>query len=101
MGRAAASLVLKSTFQHTFSELLPEDYGDLSVYATYTYTDSNVELTETFNSSTFGLDGQSDHCRKPDPELLPESVWGAGFLPLQVGLHTPTTTGTRVHHQSG
>ena len=49
------------TFQHTFSELLPEDYGDLSVYATYTYTDSNVELTETFNSSTFGLDGQSDH----------------------------------------
>ncbi len=49
------------TFQHTFSALLPEGYGDPSLYLTYTRTDSNVELTETFNSSSFGLDGQSDH----------------------------------------
>lgn len=60
-GEGGRIIGLEATFQHTFSELLPEAYGDLSLYATYTYTDSNIELTETFNSSTFGLDGQSDH----------------------------------------
>ena len=52
---------IEATVQHTFDNLLPEGYGDVGVYATYTYTDSNVELTETFSSAIFGLDGQSDH----------------------------------------
>ena len=33
----------------------------MGVYATYTWTDSNIELSETFNSGRFGLDGQSKH----------------------------------------
>lgn len=60
-GEGGRILGAEITFQHTFSGLLPEAYGDVSVYATYTYTDSNIELSESFNSSTFGLDGQSDH----------------------------------------
>ena len=52
---------LEATLQHTFSGLLPQHYGDIGIYATYTYTDSNVKLTETFNSGVFDLDGQSDH----------------------------------------
>ena len=60
-GEGGGLLGIEATWQHTFAGLLPDGYGSVSVYATYTYTDSKVELTETFNSSTFGLDGQSDH----------------------------------------
>ena len=50
------------TFQSDLNALLPLRHGDyLGIYATYSYTDSNIKLSETFNSSTFGLDGQSDH----------------------------------------
>ena len=52
---------VEATLQHTFADLLPETYGTVSLYATYSYTDSDINLTEAFNSSTFGLDGQSDH----------------------------------------
>lgn len=47
--------------QHTFTNLLPEGAGDIGIYANYSYTKSNISLTETFNSSTFGLDGLSKH----------------------------------------
>ena len=60
-GAGGRILGIEATVQHTFANLLPEGYGDLGVYATYTWTDSNIELSETFNSSTFGLDGQSKH----------------------------------------
>ena len=52
---------VEATFQHTFLNLLPGGAGDVGIYATYSYTDSNIELSETFNSSRFSLDGQSDH----------------------------------------
>ena len=60
-GAGGRILGIEATVQHTFASLLPEGYGDMGVYATYTWTDSNIELSETFNSSTFGLDGQSKH----------------------------------------
>ena len=60
-GAGGHILGIEATVQHTFASLLPEGYGDVGVYATYTWTDSNIELSETFNSSTFGLDGQSEH----------------------------------------
>ena len=60
-GGGGRVLGIETTFQHNFTNLLPEGYGQFGIYATYTYTDSNIRLTETFNSSTFGLDGQSDH----------------------------------------
>ena len=60
--RAAGDVLgIEATVQHTFAGLLPEGYGDVGVYATYTWTDSNIELSETFNSGRFGLDGQSKH----------------------------------------
>ena len=50
------------TFQSDLNDLVPLRDGDyLGIYATYSYTDSNIKLSETYNSSTFGLDGQSDH----------------------------------------
>ena len=60
-GSGGGLLGLELTFQHTFMNLLPPQAGTVGIYATYSYTDSDIELTETFNSSTFGLDGQSDH----------------------------------------
>ena len=60
-GAGGRILGIEATVQHTFANLLPEGYGDVGVYTTYTWTDSNIELSETFNSSTFGLDGQSKH----------------------------------------
>ena len=60
-GAGGHILGVEATAQHTFTGLLPEGYGDIGIYATYTWTDSNVELSETFNSGTFGLDGQSEH----------------------------------------
>ena len=53
---------MEITFQSDLNNLLPLRQGDyLGIYATYSYTDSNIKLSETYNSSTFGLDGQSDH----------------------------------------
>ncbi len=52
---------LEILVQHTFTNLLPEGVGDIGIYANYSYTESDIELTETFNSSTFGLDGLSNH----------------------------------------
>ena len=60
-GAGGRILGIEATVQHTFANLLPEGYGDVGVYTTYTWTDSNIELSETFNSSTFSLDGQSKH----------------------------------------
>ncbi len=60
-GAGGRILGIEATVQHTFTDLLPEGYGDVGIYATYTWTDSNIELSETFNSGTFGLDGQSEH----------------------------------------
>lgn len=47
--------------QHTFTDLLPEGAGDIGVYANYSYTDSDINLSVNFDSGVFGLDGQSDH----------------------------------------
>ena len=60
-GTGGSILGLEVTYQHNFQDLLPPQAGTVGIYATYSYTDSDIELTETFNSSTFGLDGQSDH----------------------------------------
>ena len=60
-GNGGGLVGLEVTFQHNFMNLLPPQAGTVGIYATYSYTDSDIELTETFNSSTFGLDGQSDH----------------------------------------
>lgn len=60
-GGGGSLLGLEVTYQRNFHNLLPPQAGTVGVYATYSYTDSDIELTETFNSSTFGLDGQSDH----------------------------------------
>ena len=60
-GAGGRILGLELTVQHTFADLLPPRHGDIGVYATYTYTDSNIVLSETFNSAVFWLDGQSDH----------------------------------------
>ena len=60
-GSGGSLLGLEVTYQHNFQNLLPPEAGTVGIYATYSYTDSDIELTETFNSSTFGLDGQSDH----------------------------------------
>lgn len=60
-GSGGGLLGVELTFQHNFLSLLPPEAGTVGIYATYSYTDSDIELTEIFNSSTFGLDGQSDH----------------------------------------
>ena len=60
-GSGGRVLGIETTLQHNFTNLLPAGYGEFGIYATYTWTDSSIRLTETFNSSTFGLDGQSDH----------------------------------------
>ena len=60
-GEGGGIFGVEATLQHTFAGLLPEELGAVSIYATWTVTDSNIRLTETFNSGVFGLDGQSDH----------------------------------------
>ena len=60
-GTGGSIVGLEVTYQHNFLNLLPPEAGTVGIYATYSYTDSGIELSETFNSSRFGLDGQSDH----------------------------------------
>ena len=48
-------------YQQVFPNLLPDELGDVGVYANYSYNDSDVMLTETFVEGEFGLDGLSEH----------------------------------------
>ena len=48
-------------WQQQFTGLLPERMGELGIYLNYSYTESNVRLTETFDSGSYGLDGLSNN----------------------------------------
>ena len=49
--------------QYAFTDWVPEGFGDLGIYANYSYTESNVRISENdtpgTNLGTFGLDGLS------------------------------------------
>lgn len=48
-------------YQQTFTGLLPKGAGDIGIYANYSYADSDIQLTENFDSGSYGLDGLSKH----------------------------------------